>query len=450
MLKIESNLKPEINLKTPLPGPESRKIIEKEEKYLATGTKCWDTPAVPSEGKGIWFKDVDSNTLMDWTNGMVVILAHSHPKWIEANIEQFQKLVYFNSPDFPNQLQADLAEQLVQLTPGDFPKKVFFASSGTESVEAALKVARIGTKKNIVVHWLGDFHGRTAGSLSTTASKSVQRLDYTFALGNTYALPYAYCYRCWYKMEYPSCDIYCAQIMERYFKTLIPPDNVAAIIFEPVQGEGGYVVPPLEFFDVLKEISNKYGILLIADEVQTCFGKSGKWFACEHFNVVPHIVCMAKGLANGAAMGATTFPSEYDFSRQGMHSNTFGGQLLSCASSLSTIKIIKEQKLLENVRRIGERFREKLLEMKDKYECIGDVRTLGVLIGIEFVKDKERKEPAMELRNRILEECFQMGLLMISCGESTIRITPSFVITAEEVDLGLKILSKAIEKSMKD
>ncbi len=449
MIHLDSEVKPQIDIRTALPGPESQKIIEKERKFLATGTKCWETPAVPVEGKGIWFKDADGNTMMDWTNGMVVVLGHSHPKWLEATAQQLQKLVYFNSPDFPNPLQAALAEELANLTPGDFPKKVFFSSSGTEAVEAALKVARVGTRKNIIIHWLGDFHGRSAGSLSTTASKSVHRLDYTYALGNTFGLPYAYCYRCWYRMEYPSCDMHCARILERYFKTQIPPENVAGIIFEPMQGEGGYVIPPREFYTVISEIAEKYGLLLIADEVQNCFGKSGSWFVSEQLGIVPHIIAMAKGLANGAPMGATVFPAEYDFPRQGMHSNTFGGQLLSCASSLATMKIIREQKLLENVRRVGEHFRNRLLEMKDRYQCLGDVRTMGVLIGVEFVKDKKTREPAPELRNMIIEECYKSGLLMIPCGESTIRITPAFVITKEEVDLGLSILGRAIEKAMK-
>ncbi|MBI2263643.1 MAG: aminotransferase class III-fold pyridoxal phosphate-dependent enzyme [Armatimonadetes bacterium] len=448
-LQVDQELSKHVSIKTPLPGPKAKEIIEKEKKYVATGTKCWETPAVPARGQGVWFQDVDGNVLMDWTNGMVDLLGHSHPKWVQEVSEQLQKYVYFNAPDFPSPLQADIAETLCRLAPGDFPKKVFFSSTGTEAVEAAYKVARIGTKRNMIMSFLGDFHGRTTGSLATTTSKSVQRQHYTPYLTNTYALPFAYCYRCWYTLEYPSCDLHCAHVIKRYLKTVLPPEDVAAFVFEPVQGEGGYVVPPVEFFQILSDIAKSHGILLIADEVQTCFGKSGYWFASEHFGIVPHIVAMAKGLANGAPMGATTLPAELDFPKQGIHSNTFGGQAISCAASLATVKIIKEEKLLDEVKSKGKYFKDKLMELKDKFSCIGDVRTLGFLMGVEFVKDRKTKEPAKELRNRIVEECYQSGLLILSCGESGIRITPPFVITRDEIDLGVGIIQKGMEKALR-
>ncbi|MBI2251186.1 MAG: aminotransferase class III-fold pyridoxal phosphate-dependent enzyme, partial [Armatimonadetes bacterium] len=264
---------------------------------------------------------------------------------------------------------------------------------------------------------------------------------------NTYTLPFAYCYRCWYNLEYPNCEIYCAKILERYFKTLIPPSEIAAIVFEPIQGEGGYVIPPREFFQILKEIAKKYQILLIADEVQTCFGKSGYWTACEYFGIVPDIITLAKGLGNGAVIGAVVFPGELDFTKQGMHSNTFGGQFISCISSLSTIKILKEQNMLDYVKEIGNYFKEKLLELKEQFKCIGDVRALGVLIGVEFVKDRRTKEPDKKIRDLILKECYQKGLLMIPCGESVIRITPSFIISKAEIDWGISILKEVLEKN---
>lgn len=435
-------------LKTALPGAKSKKIIERERKLIATGTKCWETPAVPEKGGGVWFTDLDGNIMMDWTNGMVAILGHSHPGWIKANIEQLQRIVYFNSPDFPNPKQAELIEELAKLTPGDFPKKVFLCSTGTEAVEAALKVARISSGKNIVIGWIGDFHGRTAGSLALTASKPAQRAGYTAYLTSAFSIPFAYCYRCWYGMVYPSCGAYCAEILERHFKTQIPPEDVAAIIFEPVQGEGGYVVPPVEFFEKLQKIAKKYKILLIADEVQTGFGKSGHWFASEALGITPDIVAIAKGLGNGAPIGATVFPARLDFPHQGMHSNTFGGQLLSCASSLATIKAIKEEKLLSRAKKLGDIFKKKLLGLQEKFKSIGEVRNLGLLIGVEFVKDRKSKEPAMGLRNNIVKRCYERGLLMIPCGESTIRITPPLTIREEEIGTGIEILEKAL-KDMK-
>ncbi|MCL5773583.1 MAG: aminotransferase class III-fold pyridoxal phosphate-dependent enzyme [Firmicutes bacterium] len=432
-------------LKNALPGIKSKRIIERERKFIATGTKCWETPAVPEKGEGVWFTDLDGNVMMDWTNGMVAILGHSHPGWIKANIEQLQKIVYFNSPDFPNPKQAELIEELVKLTPGNFPKKVFLSCSGTEAVEAALKVARISTGKNIVIGWIGDFHGRTAGSLALTASKPAQKSGYTQYLTSTFSIPFANCYRCWYGMVYPSCGAFCAEVLERHFKTHIPPEDVAAIIYEPVQGEGGYIVPPKEFYQKLQKITKKYKILLIADEVQTGFGKSGYWFASEAFGMTPDIVTIAKGIGNGAPMGATVFPAKLDFPRQGMHSNTFGGQLLSCASALATIDAIKKEKLLARAKKMGEIFRNKLLALQEKFKSIGDVRNLGLLIGVEFVKDRKSKEPAKELRDNLIKRCYERGLLIIPCGESTIRITPPLTIREDEISTGIEILEKALK-----
>lgn len=449
MLEMKDDKVKSVNIVSSLPGREAEKVIAEEKKYLATGTKCWESPAVVERAEGVWFWDVDGNRLLDWTNGMVSILGHSHPQWVAACTDQLKKVVYFNSPDFPNRWQASLARELVQLTPGDFPKKVFFACSGTEAVEAALKVARIARGRNLIISWIGDFHGRTTGSLATTASKSVQRAGYTSIVSNAYALPFAYCYRCWYKLEYPSCELYCASVLERYFKTLIPPEDVAAIIFEPVQGEGGYVIPPRDFYNKIAEQANKYGILLIADEVQTCFGKSGYWFASEYFNIVPDIIVMAKGLANGAPMGAITFPSECDFPRQGVHSNTFGGQILSCVSSLTTINIIREQNLLQRVRELGNYFQEKLQELNEAHISIGDIRALGLLLGIEFVKDRKTREVAVELRDYIVKKCYEKGLLLLSCGESGVRITPAYVITKDEIDYGVSILEEVITEAEK-
>ncbi|MFN4220479.1 MAG: aminotransferase class III-fold pyridoxal phosphate-dependent enzyme, partial [bacterium] len=382
-----------------LPGPKVLEIKQKEKELLATSTKCWDTPAGPVEAKGIYFKDKDGNVLMDWTNGMVVILGHNHPKWNAAIKEQIDKFVYFNGPDFVYDVQQKAAELLVNITPGNWKKKVFFCNSGTEANEAALKLARISQKRNLVIGFLGAFHGRTVGSLSVTASKSVQRKNYSSYLNNTFSIPYPYCYRCWYNMTYPSCDLYCIKIIERYFQHNLPPEDVAALIFEPVQGEGGYVIPPKESFKYLKSILDKYGILMIADEVQTGFGKSGYMFASSYFEVEPEIISLAKAIANGLPMGATVFKSELDFKEQGMHSNTFGGNPLSCRSMIETYDILNEENLLENVRILGEYFKEKLLELKEDTKTIGDVRVLGMLIGVEFVKDRKTKEPAKEIRD---------------------------------------------------
>ncbi|MEN3014611.1 MAG: aminotransferase class III-fold pyridoxal phosphate-dependent enzyme [bacterium] len=432
-----------------LPGPNVTELANQEKELLATSTKCWDTPGGPIHAKGIYFTDKDGNTLMDWTNGMVVILGHNHPQWNNAIIDQINKFVYFNGPDFVYDVQKQAAEILTNIAPGKWKKKVFFCNSGTEANEAAIKIARISQKRNLVLGFIGGFHGRTQGSLSVTASKVVQRKNYTSYLNNSFSIPYPYCYRCWYNMTYPSCEMYCIKILERYFQHIIPPEDVAAFIFEPVQGEGGYVVPPKESFKVLKSILDKYGILMIADEVQTGFGKSGYMFASTYFEVEPDIISLAKAIANGLPMGATIFRSELDFKEQGMHSNTFGGNALSCRSLIETYRIIQEENLLEHVRKIGDYFKEKLEELKESSRFVGDVRVLGMLIGIELVKDKKTKEPAKEIRDFVIRRAYEKGLLMLSCGQSVIRITASYIITKQEVDEGVKIIKEALEEAEK-
>lgn len=430
-----------------IPGPKVIDLKEKEKELLATSTKCWDTPAGPVEAKGIYFKDKDGNVLMDWTNGMVVVLGHNHPQWNKAVIEQLNKFVYFNGPDFVYDVQYEAAKLLTEITPGKWKKKVFFCNSGTEANEAALKLARISTKRNLVLGFIGAFHGRTAGSLSLTASKAVQRKHYSAYLNNSYSIPFPYCYRCWYNMTYPSCDLYCIRVVERYFQHNVPPEDVAAFIFEPVQGEGGYVIPPKDSFKFLKSILDKYGILMIADEVQTGFGKSGYMFASSYFEIEPDIISLAKAIGNGLPMGATVFNANLDFKEQGMHSNTFGGNPISCRSMIETYNIIVKENLLENVRKMGEYFKEKLSELMEESKTIGDVRVLGMLIGIEFVKDKKTKEPAKEIRDFVVRRAYEKGLLLLSCGQSVIRITASYIITKEQIDEGIKIIREAVREA---
>ncbi|MCS7165084.1 MAG: aminotransferase class III-fold pyridoxal phosphate-dependent enzyme [Candidatus Calescibacterium sp.] len=432
-----------------IPGPKVLEIAQQEKELLATSTKCWDTPAGPVEAKGIYFKDEDGNVLMDWTNGMVVILGHNHPQWNKAIIDQLSKFVYFNGPDFVYNVQKEAARILTEITPGKWKKKVFFCNSGTEANEAAIKIARISQKKNLIVGFIGAFHGRTQGSLSLTASKSVQRKGYTAYLNNSFSVPYPYCYRCWYNMTYPSCDLYCIRIIERYFQHNLPPDDIAAFIYEPVQCEGGYIVPPRESFKLLKSILDKYGILMIADEVQTGFGKSGYMFASSYFEVEPQIITLAKAISNGLPMGATVFEASLDFKEQGMHSNTFGGNALACRSLVEVYNIINQENLLERVRKLGDYFKNKLIELMNDSKVIGDVRVLGMLVGIEFVKDKKTKEPAREIRDFIIRKAYEKGLLLLSCGQSVIRITASYIITEEEIDQGIRIIREAVEEAEK-
>lgn len=394
---------------------------------------------------------MDGNLFLDFTNGMVAGTGHCHPKVVQAIKDQAEKFLFFNGPDFYYEVQSKIAEKLCFITPGDFPKKVFLSNSGAEANEAALKLSRSSTGRKQFVAFLGAFHGRTLGALALTASKVVQRESFFPMMPGVTHLPFAYCYRCAYKMKPDTCNFWCAQILEDvYFKSVLPPEEVAAVFMEPVQGEGGYVVPPAGFVQKIKKICEKYGILFVADEVQAGFGKTGEMFAIEHFGVVPDVINLGKAMASGLPMGATVFKAELDFPVQGRHSNTFGGNPISAVAALATIEAIEGENLLENTRRMGEVFKQGLLDLKKEFEEIGDVRGLGLMLAIELVKDRESKTPARELRDRIIENCYKKGLLLLPCGTSAIRFTPAMVINREEVEKGLEILREAIIDALKN
>ncbi|MDI6868117.1 MAG: acetyl ornithine aminotransferase family protein [Coprothermobacterota bacterium] len=436
-------------ISVPIPGKETQRIVAMDDKYLATGTK--GSPVAIKWGRGVRFEDVDGNLFLDFTNGMVAGTGHCHPKVVQAIKDQAEKFLFFNGPDFYYEVQSKIAEKLCFITPGDLPKKVFLSNSGAEANEAALKLSRSSTGRKQFVAFLGAFHGRTLGALALTASKVVQRESFFPMMPGVTHLPFAYCYRCAYKMKPDTCNFWCAQILEDvYFKSVLPPEEVAAVFMEPVQGEGGYVVPPAGFVQKIKKICEKYGILFVADEVQAGFGKTGEMFAIEHFGVVPDVINLGKALASGLPMGATVFKAELDFPVQGRHSNTFGGNPISAVAALATIEAIEGENLLENTRRMGEVFKQGLLDLKKEFEEIGDVRGLGLMLAIELVKDRESKTPARELRDRIIENCYKKGLLLLPCGTSAIRFTPAMVINREEVEKGLEILREAIIDALKN
>ncbi|MCR4432616.1 MAG: acetyl ornithine aminotransferase family protein [Caldiserica bacterium] len=436
-------------ISVPIPGKETQRIVAMDDKYLATGTK--GSPVAIKWGRGVRFEDVDGNLFLDFTNGMVAGTGHCHPKVVQAIKDQAEKFLFFNGPDFYYEVQSKIAEKLCLITPGDFPKKVFLSNSGAEANEAALKLSRSSTGRKQFVAFLGAFHGRTLGALALTASKVVQRESFFPMMPGVTHLPFAYCYRCAYKMKPDTCNFWCAQILEDvYFKSVLPPEEVAAVFMEPVQGEGGYVVPPAGFVQKIKKICEKYGILFVADEVQAGFGKTGEMFAIEHFGVVPDVINLGKAMASGLPMGATVFKAELDFPVQGRHSNTFGGNPISAVAALATIEAIEGENLLENTRRMGEVFKQGLLDLKKEFEEIGDVRGLGLMLAIELVKDRESKTPARELRDRIIENCYKKGLLLLPCGTSAIRFTPAMVINREEVEKGLEILREAIIDALKN
>lgn len=431
-------------LKTPIPGPKAKDVIERDRRVLMTTTKS--SPIVAESGDGIWITDVDGNRLLDFASGVSVNnVGYAHPDVVRAVRDQVGRLSHFAGTDFYYDAQVRLAERLVRIVPGEFEKKVFFTNSGAESTEAALKIVRWHRQRPIVLGLLGAFHGRTMGALTLTASKPVQRARYSAFVEGGHHIPAPTCYRCPYQLEYPSCDLYCARILkELYFQTSIPPDDVAAMIVEPVLGEGGYVVPPKGWFPTMKSILDEHGILLIDDEVQAGMGRTGRWFGIEHHGVVPDLVTMAKALGGGLPMGAVAFRSDLDFPVSGSHSNTFGGNLLASAAALATLDVIEKERLLDNARVQGAYLIDRLRELQTRHEEIGDVRGLGLMTATEFVRDRRTKEPAVRLRDRVIEESYRRGLILLPCGRSTIRYIPPFIVRREEIDEAMEILDAAI------
>jgi len=435
-------------IKVPVPGPKAREIVERDTKYLATGTKS--APIVAKKGLGVVVEDVDGNSFLDFTSGAGVInTGHCHPKVVKAIQQQAAELIHFAGTDFYYDVQVKLAEKLVKITPGKFEKRLFYTNSGAESIEAAFKLARwtSGRKQNIA--FIGAFHGRTMGALSLTASKPVHKDRYFPTVPGVNHLPYAYCYRCAYKLEYPKCDMWCAKILDEvYFNAHLPPQEVAAIFMEPIQGEGGYVVPPKEFARELKKICTKHGILFVDDEVQAGFGRTGKWFCIEHYGVEPDMIALAKGIASGMPMGAMVFRKELDWKVQGAHSNTYGGNPVACAASLATIDVIEGEHLMENAKKMGDYLHKRLLELQHKHMCIGDVRGIGLMQATEFVKDRKTREVATELRNNIEEIAWKNGLMLLGCGRATIRYIPPLVVTRDQIDQAMDILDLSIRKAL--
>lgn len=433
------------DIKVTPPGPKAKEIVERDARYVATSTKT--SPIVAKRAKGSVVEDVDGNLYIDFTCGIgVTNVGHCHPRIVEAVQKQASELMHFAGTDFFYEIQVQLAERLGEVTPGDFDKKVFYTNSGTEGTEASIKLAKWHTKKPLILGFIHAFHGRTMGSLAITASKPVHRARYAPMMPGVFHIPYAYCYRCTYKLTYPDCGFYCAKILEElYFEAHVPPEDVAALFLEPVQGEGGYVVPPKGWIDEISGIAKKHDILVVDDEVQAGFGRTGKMFAIEHSKTVPDILYAAKGIASGMPMGAVIFDAKLDFGVQGAHSNTFGGNLVACASALTTIDIIQEEGLLENARRMGDVIGKRLSEMAEKHAVMGDNRGLGLMWATEFVKDRKTKDYAVKKRNVIVRLAYERGLVLLPTGKSAIRFIPALNINEEQLNAGLDVLESCIK-----
>lgn len=433
-------------IKTELPGKKAKKIISKDTRY-SSSSYIKEYPLVIERGEGSVVVDVDGNRFLDFMAGIAVnVTGYSHPKVVKAIKRQSEKFFHICSTDFYYQSFSDLCERLSKIIPMSGEKSVFLNNSGSEAVETAIKLARYHTKRPYIIAFFGAFHGRTMGALSLTAGKAKQRAFFSPLMPGVYHVPYGYCYRCSYNLTYDSCGIYCAEAIERILcNSLMSPDEIAAVFVEPIQGEGGYIVPPPQFHKKLREFTDKHNILLVLDEIQSGMGRTGKFLAIENFNVEPDVVLLAKGLASGLPLGAVISKKEFMTWKSGTHGSTFGGNPIACEAALATLDLIEEE-LMANALKMGARLINKLKNLKKENSLIGDVRGLGLMVGVELVKDQRTKEPASHEAHEIVNQAFRKGLLLLPCGENVIRFSPPLVISSEEVDTAVEIFREVISQ----
>jgi 4-aminobutyrate aminotransferase len=427
------------------PGPKAREFLKKDDRFISPSYVRY-YPLVVESANGCIVKDVDGNEYIDLNAGIACMnVGNNHPKVLNAIKGQCDRFLHYSNTDFYYKEVINLAERLAEITPGSFEKKTFFGNSGTEAVEAAIKLAKWHTRKQLFIGFINAFHGRTVGALSFTASKPVQRRYFSPLMPGVAHVPYAYCYRCPFKLNYPECHYWCVDFIDEFvLQKYAPPEDVAAMLFEPIQGEGGYVVPPPEYFQRLKKLADKHGLLIIDDEVQSGIGRTGKWFAIEHWNTEPDIICSAKALASGLPIGATISKAKIMDWTGSSHASTFGGNPLSCAAAAAVIEVIKEEKLLENANKQGAYALRRLGELKEQSEIVGDVRGKGLMIGVELVEDKESKKPAAQKAAQVITRAWKRGVAVVTCGVSTIRIVPPLTIQREMLDTALDIVEDAI------
>ena len=432
------------NLKTPLPGPKAAALIGRDQQYVSP-SYTRDYPLVMAGGQGAVVEDVDGNRFLDCAAGIAVnATGHAHPDVVKAIVEQAGRFLHMSGTDFYYEPQVRLAEDMAAIAPMTGPVKSFFGNSGTEAVEASVKLAKYHTRRFNIIAFLGSFHGRSLGSLSMTASKVTQRRGFGPLLPGVYHAPYANCYRCPVGARPESCAAECVDwIEDQILVHLVSPDEVAAIVVEPIQGEGGYVVPPQQFHQRLRALTAQHGMLLVADEVQSGMGRTGKMFAIEHFGVEPDIFATAKGIASGMPLGVCTARAEVMDWPPGAHASTFGGNPVSCAAAIATIKLLRDS-LVRNAEEVGAHLIAGARALMEKHQIIGDVRGKGLMIGIEFVRDRQTKERAVKERDAIVQACFYRGLLVLGAGKNAIRLSPPLLLTKAQGDAAPRILDEAI------
>lgn len=433
------------HLVTSLPGPRASELIARDQAVMSPSyTRGY--PLTVKRAEGAMIEDLDGNRFLDFNAGIAVCATgHCHPRVVRAIQEQAATLLHYSGTDFYYENMVTLAEKLSALVPGGGPRRVYFGNSGTEAIEASLKMARYHTGRDKFIAFLGGFHGRTMGSLSLTGSKSVQKKGFGPLLSGVTHIPYANCYRCNYGKQVETCNVECVKVIEdQLIRHILPANEIAGIIAEPVQGEGGYVVPPQKFVDELQAVAAKYKIPIIWDEVQAGMGRTGKMFAVEHFGVNPDILALAKGIASGLPLSAVVTKPEWMQWTPGAHASTFGGNPVAIASSLATIELLEEE-LMENARKLGEHMLERMRAWPRRFAHVGRVQGFGLMIGFELVKDQASKERYPELRDRIEQAAFQRGLLILGCGPNSIRLCPPLTISKDQAVFALDTLEACLE-----
>jgi 4-aminobutyrate aminotransferase len=432
-------------IKTALPGPNAKRVLAGDDRYISPSyTRSY--PLVAKQGRGLVITDVDGNEFLDFSSGIAVTsTGHCHPEVVAAIQKQAGELIHMSGTDFYYESLVTLAERLSKIAPMPGPHRVYYGNSGAEAVECALKLARYHSGRQNIIAFFGAFHGRTMGALSLTASKPQQRRRFAPLVPGVTHVPYPDVYR---KGEQDA--LACARfIEEKLFKTTLAPEEVAAIFVEPVQGEGGYVPAPKVFMEELRRICDSHGILLVADEIQSGVGRTGKWWAIQHTGVQPDIICMAKGIASGMPLSITLTKADIMNWVPGSHASTFGGNPVCIAAALATLDVIERESLLRNSEEVGNHMQRRMADWLKKHKLVGDVRGRGLMIGVELVKNKETKEQAPAERDRVVELAFERGVLLLGCGPSTIRISPPLITSKDQADVAMDVLEECLELAAK-
>lgn len=438
-------------LRIKIPGSKAKPIIEKDTTYISHVYSRYFQELVISEGKGSLIKDIDGNEYIDFIGGIAALhVGHCHPDVVEATKRQVEKLMHASPMVSKYQENVSLAEKLMAIVPGDLKDgTVFFCNSGAEAAESCVKLARYYTRKSVIIAYQGAFHGRTIFATGLSSSKSKPKKRLAPLLSDIVHVPYPYCYRCVFGREHPDCDFQCIKYIDSVFDTIVPPENVAAMIIEPIQGDAGYIVPPEGYFQKLNNVLKKRGILLIDDEVQSGLGRTGKMFAIEHWEVTPHIMALGKGMAGGLPLGAALAKKKImDAWEPGSHGTTMGGNPVSCVASLTAIQVIQRENLLDRAERLGGYVKKRLKDLAQECPLIGEVRGKGFMIGVELVSNRDTKEPAVEQTNHVIKETLKRGLILIGAGmgrTNVLRIAPALNIPEEQLDKGLEIIEGVLK-----